>query len=754
MTLQILGKGFPRLDAVAKATGEAQYTVDLQIPGMLYGKILRSPHPHALIRSIDTSKAESIKGVRSVITAEDVPLKKFSFIQHLADKTMLCADKVRYVGDEVAAVAAIDADIAGEAIDSIYVDYEELPAVFDPEEAMKPGAPLVHTSANNVCFRTEHITGDPDRAFAECDYICEDRYVTSHVTHCCLEVSNCIVRWKPSGQLTVWANSQAPHTLRQEVARILGIPLHQVCIISSAMGGGFGSRLVMDMKVPIAAILSKKTARPVKIENTRPEEFATAKTRYSYTIYLKTGAKRDGRLWAREMRVIGDNGAYQDKGPSTLSVGLTSFSVLYNVPNTRYEGILVYTNKEMGTAFRGFGNPQVTFAMETQLDALAKKMGMDPLQLRLKNANLPGQETYSGIKITSCGLKECMAAAATAAGWYEKRKQVGLRGIGLANVVHTGGGSRAYGYNATDTFVKVSEDGSVSVLTPAPDMGQGAHTAIAQIVAEEIGVKLENIKVIANDTDLTPYDLGAWGSRTTFICGNAALSAAREAKKEILDAASEMLGVRPNDIVLANGNVSIVGSSERYKCSFPELLEYVFKKRSKPISGRGRFVDKVPDGFAPEDAFKKNIPTFSFGTQIAEVGIDKETGIIRVLSVTAAHDIGRVINVSMAEGQVEGSIVQGIGYTLMENMDFEKGKLINDGFLDYKIPRIGDVPPIRTIFIETNDPDGPFGAKGIGEPAIVPTAAAIANAIYNATGIRIRKLPILPEDMLHALKRQ
>jgi len=752
MKTRVVGKGLPKIDSVAKATGEAQYTVDLKMPGMLHGKILRSPLSHARIRSIDVSRAKELSGVHGVITANDVPLNRFSFFQWLADKTILCGDKVRYVGDEVAAVAAVDEDTALNALDLISVEYDPLPSVFDAEEAMKPGAPLIHEKENNIAFRVERLFGNPEKAFEECDYICEDRYVTDQVDHCCLEVSNCVARWDSSGRLTVWTNTQAPHTQRQEVARILGIPIRNVRIISSTMGGGFGSKLVMDMKLPIAAILSRKTGRPVKIENSRVEEFSTAKTRYGYTIYVKTGAKKDGRLWAREMRVIGDNGAYSDKGPATLNFSSMMYGLIYNIPNIKYEGSLVYTNKQMGTAFRGFGNPQITFGCETQLDVLAEKMGIDPLELRLKNANQPDQVTSCGAEITSCGMKECMEAAARALRWGKKRKQKGLRGTGLANMVHTGAGGRFYGYNAADAFVKISDDGTTTLITSALDMGQGAHTAMAQIVAEELGVNLEDVNVISNDTDLTPYDLGSWGSRATFMNGNAALDAARQAKKEILAVASEMLEANPTDIVVEEGRVFFKGSKDRY--TFAELADYAVNKRGAPISGKGRFVDKLPPGYTIMEAFAKNIPTFAFGTQATEVEIDEETGEVRVLKVVAAHETGRTINTTMAEGQIEGSVVQGIGYALMEKLVLEKGRVVNDGFLDYKIPTIGDIPEIETLLIETNDPCGPFGAKGIGEPGLVPTAAAIANAIYNASGIQVRELPITREHMLHALRQR
>ena len=749
---KVIGERLPRIESIAKVTGEAQYTVDLKMAGMLHGKILRSPLPHAKIKSIDISGALKLSGVYAVIASKDIPHNKFSFYQWLADKTILCMEKVRYVGDEVAAVAAIDKDTALEAIDLIKVEYKPLPAVFNVDEAMRPGAPLIWDKERNVGFNVERVFGDPDKAFRECDYVCEDRYETNQVAHCCLEVYNCIAKWDLSNRLTIWVNTQAPHTQRQEMARLLGIPIRNIRIMSSTMGGGFGSKLVTDMKLPIAAILSKKTGRPVKIENSRAEEFSTAKTRYGYTIYLKTGAKKDGRLWAREMKVIGDNGAYHDKGPATLNFSSIMFSTIYSIPNIRYEGTLVYTNKQMGTAFRGFGNPQISFACETQLDILAEKMGLDPLELRLMNANQPGQVTSCGAEITSCGMKDCMEAVAQAARWEEKRNQKGFRGIGLANMIHAGAGARFYGYNAADAFVKLSDDGTVTLITSALDMGQGAHTAMAQIVAEELGVSMKEINVVSNDTDITPYDLGSWGSRSTFMNGNAALDAARNAKKEIIAVASEMLEADPDDIVLEEGKIFVKGSSDKY--SFAELGDYAVNKRGSPISGKGRFVDKLPPGYTIQQAFAKNMPTWAFATQAAEVEIDEETGEVKVLGIVAAHDTGKTINAAMAEGQIEGAIVQGIGFALMEKLILNNGKVVNDGFLDYKIPTIGDVPEIETILIETDDPYGPFGAKGIGEPGLVPTAPAIVNAIYNATGIRIKELPITPEKILRALKEK
>ncbi len=755
MKRKILGKGYPRLDALEKVTGAAQYTVDLKMPGLLYGMILRSPIAHARIKAIDISKAQALKGVHAVVTAKDVPLNIFSFYQWAADKTMLATDKVRYVGDEVAAVCAVDKDTAARAIELIEVEYETLPAVFDAEEAMSPDATLLHERESNVCFEVDRVVGDPDKAFAECDYVCEERYATDKVCHCCLEVSNCIAKWDQSGRLTVWTNTQAPHTQRQEVARILGISTKKVRFISSHMGGGFGSKLVLDMKTPIAAVLSKMTGRPVRIQNSRSEEFCTAKTRYGYTMYVKTGAKKDGRLWAREIKVIADCGAYQDKGPATLNFSNMMFAAHYNIPNVRYTGKLVYTNKQMGTAFRGFGNNQIAFACESQLDSLAAKMDMDPLEFRMKNANKPGEKMHSGAEIPTCGMSECMESAAKAVDWNQKRNQKGLRGIGVANSLHTAQGGRYYAYAATDSFIKIAEDGMITLITPAAEMGQGIHSAMAQIVGEELGIPPTEINVIGSDTDLTPYDLGSWGSRGTFVCGNAALAAAREAKKELIGIASEMLEVKSEFIKLEDGQaVAKAPGSPEVILPMAEIMDYTMNKRKAPISVRGQWADDMgPDWDVPKE-WTKNVRSWAFGTQIAEVEVDEETGEVKVLKVIAAQESGITINQKMAEGQIEGSVVQGVGYALTEKQVLAEGKVVNDGFIDYKILSSEDIPEIETILVETGDPEGPFGAKGLGEAGLVPTAPAIANAIYNACGVRCYELPITREFILKSLKEK
>ncbi len=751
----IIDKPIPRMDSIEKVTGRASYLDDFSLPGLLHGKILRSPHPHAQILEMDTREAERLPGVRAVITGKDVPDIKFSFAQEMADKYILCKEKVRYVGDEVAAVAAVDLNTAEKALSLIRVKYRELEAVFDPETALQENSPQLHPPRSNIAYEVHREFGKVERGFAQADYIFEDEFRTPMVAHCCMEPRGCIADYARGGRLTLWSPTQAPHTLRQELSTALGIPQGKVKVINLYVGGAFGSRLVMDMKEPIAALLSKKSGRPVKIMNSRQEEFATAKTRYPCILRIKTGVKKDGMIWAREVKMVVDNGAYNDKGPRIISSASLNLTVLYNIPHIKFDAYLVYTNKEMGTAFRGFGNPQMHFAMESQLDMIAHELGIDPKEIRLRNANKPNDVTESGAKISSCGLEDCILRAAEEAKWGQGKGLQGSHkrvGLGMAAMVHSGGGSRAYGYSANDAFIKVSEDGLVTLISSAVEIGQGTKTAMAQIVAEELGLKIDDVAVLGDDTDISPYDLGCYGSRSTYVCGNAAWDSAKNTKKEVFEIAAEILEAHPGDMVASQGQIWVAGSPQR-RISFAEVAQFAVKKRGRPISGRGRFFDPL----APEIQkmkFGEQLATFAFACQVAKIEVDIETGDVHLLELVAAHDAGTVINPMAAEGQVEGALVQGIGFTLMENVLLERGKVSNSNLRDYKIPTSLDVPKLKTIFVRTNELSGPFGAKGIGEPGLVPTAPAIANAIYDAIGIRFMELPITPEKILAALKEE
>ena len=747
-----IGQPVERVDGREKAMGEAQFLRDLKIPGMLYGKILRSPYPHARILSIDTERAKRLSGVIRVITAVETPQIKFSYVPHLADKLPLTNDKVRFVGDEVAAVAALDEDTAEEALKLIDVAYEELPAVFSPEEALAWDAPKIHDGETNVAMRISRNFGNVEEGFALSDEIFEDRFTTHRVTHCCLETRGCIASFSRSGKLTIWSTTQTPYALRNELARILGFPPSQIRVLKTHMGGGFGSRLVMDMIEPIASLLSKQTGRPVALFNTRKEEFNYSSVRYPFIVELKTGVRKDGTLVARQATVIVDNGAYNERGPSTVSNAAMSFIYLYRTPHVRFEGSLVYTNSLHGAAFRGFGNPQITFAMECQMDIIAEKLGIDPVEIRLKNIFRSGEKTVSGAVIRGAGLSECIEQAVRQSGWNprEKKKANQYVGTGMAIMIHSGGGVRVYKYNAAEAFIKVHEDGKVNVLVGVSEHGQGATTVLAQIVAEEIGLALSDIAISETDTEVNPMDLGAYASRTTYILGNAVQSGAREVREQLIKTAALAVEAKPVDMEIKGGMIFVKGSPEQ-GLSIKEAIRAHYAK-GLPLSGRGRFVDPIPLDLDPATGYGDISPVYSFSCVVATVEVNPKTGDIKVLSLVSANDLGQVINRLGAEGQVEGALLQGLGFAVLEEVLLDRGKVLNGNFLDYKLPTSLDVCALKTIMVESNEATGPYGAKGVGEAALVPVAPAIANAIYDAVGVRFKDLPFKKERIYERVK--
>jgi len=760
--LSVVGKRLPRVDAIEKATGEAKYTVDIKLPGMLYGKVLRSPHPHARILKIDTSKARRLPGVRAVITAEDTPKIKFGHEglgPDFEDQLPLADEKVRYIGDEVAAVAAVDNDTAEEALGLIEVDYEELPAVFDQEEAMKPGAPLIHEGVElNIAATLKFEEGDVEKGFKEADHIFEDRFTTQAQHHCCMEPHNTVAQFDRSGNLTVWSSTQSTFFLRRGLARVFAIPLGKVRVREVKVGGGFGGKCDFDVgsEACISAFLSKKSGNPVKLELTRKEDFIATRTRHPFITDIKTGVKKDGTLTARYIKVVEDNGAYNSAGPSVIAIGYVAGSSINRITNVKYEGYCVYTNKTFGGAFRGYGNPQVTFALESQMDIIAEKLGIDPLEIRLKNAVQPGDITPCGWKITSCGVSECLQKAADGLNWKEKRRRrKAKRGVGIANMIHVSD-TRAYNFNwdGSAAFIKLHDDGTASLMTGEVDMGQGTYTVLAQIAAEELGVRLEDIRVIAMDTETTPLGLGAWSSRTTLAGGNGVKIAAADAKRQLLEVAAEKLEANIEDLEARSGRIYVKGSPEKGMSIAEAVRASQYSAQRGNILGRGYY--NAPNEMVDHQTGRGNIsPAYPFAAQAVEVEVDIETGKVKVLKFVAAHDLGKAINPVTAEGQIEGGVHMGLGYALTEGLVHdEKGKILNPSFTDYKMLNVFDMPPVKPILVETNDPEGPFGAKGLGEPVLVPTAAAIANAIYDAVGVRIKELPITPEKLLKALKEK
>lgn len=751
----VVGKKVPRLDAMSKAVGDLRYVSDLYLPGILVGKVLRSPLPHAKILQVNISKAIRIAGVKAVITAMDTPRRKFCMNPAWANNMILQDEKVRYVGDQVAAVAAIDEDTALEALSLIQVDYEPLPAVFDPEEAMQPGAPKIQQEENNIALHSTRKFGDVDKGFQEADYICEGTYYSPHVAHCCIEPRGCVAVYDLSGKVTVWSTTQTPHPLREELSDVLGIPQQKISVFQAPMGGAFGARMGMDPIDGIAAILSMKSRRPVRLINTREEEFLSSRIRYPMKIWIKSGAKKDGRLIAREIKVITDNGAYNHEGQYVMGNAGSKLAQLYAVPNIKFEGFLVYTNNVYGGAFRGYGNPQITYAMETQLDQIAEALDMDPVEIRLVNANRPYSMTASGCQITSCGLTECIDVVSRASNWKEKRgKQSSIRrGIGIACMIHGGSGVKFFwgkDCNFSSAIIKINTDGSVDLLTGSAELGQGSNTTLAMIAAEELGVSLSDINVINGDTDTTPACGGAWASRQTFTAGNAVKLAAGEAKKQLFEVTGELLDSSAKDFRIRDGEIFAVENPSK-SVTVAQAAAESWRHRGKPIIGKA--VNRDPWSIQPDKMGYGNVSSaYAFAAQVAEVEVDMETGLVNVLNFWCGHDVGKAINPIGAECQIEGGVISmGLGYALMENLILHGGKAQNTNFADYKIPTMLDTCQIKTYFIESLDEHGPFGAKGVGEPAMIPSAAAIANAIYDAVGIWVTELPITPEKVLKAI---
>lgn len=753
----IIGKRLPKIDSIEKVTGEAKFCNDLVFPNMLFGKILRSPYPHAEIISIDTTKAKTLSGVEAVITAEDTPKIKYVHLGGIHEDKFPLADKrVRYIGDEVAAVAAVNEEVAKKAIKLIRIKYKILPTVFNPEDAIKPGAPLIHDDKpNNIAAQNIKEFGNVEEAFQQSDFIFEDRYELPAQAHCCIEPRSCVAMFDQKGNLKIWTSTQSPYFVQKELAHILNIPLTKVRVMEVHVGGGFGSRSKVCEDEGICAFLAQKTGKPVKITLTREEEFTTTRIRHPMIIHLKTGVKKDGTLMVRQAKIITDNGAYNHMGPAVTGVAGAIIASLYRVPNVKYELLTVYTNKHFGGPFRGYGNPQATFAIESQLDSIAERLGIDPVEIRIKNANRSGDITPVGWKITeSCGFSECLNKAADAINWKEKQMNKSLgRGIGIAGCIHLSGFHVYTDGDFSSAFIKIFSDGSVELMVGSADMGTWSNTALAQIAAEELGVAFDQVRVISMDTELTPMDLGSWGSRVIFIGGNAVRRAAYDAKWQFFEIAAEKLGVNIEDLDSKEGRVFVKDSPEKFISFADCVVAKSPHKVGKMIIGKGHY-DSPTELINRETGISNISAAPIFAAQAAEVEVDPYTGKVKVLRIMAAHDIGRAINPIAVEGQIEGAVVQGYGYALTEQYEYEGGKVLNPNFLGYRIPKANDMPEIVPILVEKIDNQGPFGAKGVGEPGSVPTAPAIVNAIYDAIGVRINSLPITPEKVLEGLKNK
>ena len=752
---RIVGTSVKRQDVIEKVTGEGLYVADLKPAGMLYGKIKRSDRAHARIVAIDASRALALPGVKAVLTHHDVPRVLHYGSPHPRSASCtrdqyILDDKVRFWGEGVAAVAAISEEIADEALDLIEVTYEDLPAVFTPEAALAPGAPLIHDvgpGGNLVLPPVRVERGDVDKGFAEADFILEGEFAGGRPVPAYMEPNVCLADWDGSGKLTFWTSTQTAFMVRGILAEVLGLPVNKVRVLVDHMGGGFGAKQDCFQHEFLCALLSRATRRPVRMEFTRHETFIAGRSRHPFRLRLKQGFRNDGTITAREMNIVYDSGAYGSHGPGVTIVGTNSATSLYRCENIRLEGRCVYTNMPIAGAFRGYGVVQTYYALDIQMDEAAQRLGLDPAELKLKNAVREGDIAPSGHPIVGRGLEACISHGIERFGWKAKRgadrtpdpaRPHIRKGWGIGCEMH---GSSAYPgiKEQGNAIVKVNEDGSVTLMTGAAGLGTGAHTALAQIVAEELGVPFESVSVVHGDTDAVPWDIGAFASHTTYLVGSAARMAAAEARAAILERAAAKLGRPVSELTLVDGLIHAADAG-----TAPLTVHQAMgPSRGIPaanILGRGTY---------------EPTKSYSFAAHFVEVTVDTETGLVQVDKVMPVHDVGKLIHPIAAQGQIEGGIQQGIGHTLSEDyvVCTKTGRSLNAGLVDYKMPLSMDMPDIETVILEAApDPGGPWGAKGVGEDPIIAIGPAIANAIHDAIGVRFHHYPITPEDILNALK--
>jgi 4-hydroxybenzoyl-CoA reductase subunit alpha len=796
----IIGKSIAMVDAAGKTTGLGKYTDDLSMPRMLIGKILHSPYPHARIKRIDASRALARKGVVAVVTGEDAP-NKYGILPVGHDETALAVDKVRYVGDNVACVVAESELIAEQALEFIDVEYEPLPAYFDPEQAMKAESDLIHAEKpHNIEKDYHHVFGDPEKGFAEADCVVEGRYLANEVTHAAMEPHCTLAAFDldphtgEMGRLTVWSSTQVPYYLQHKLSIVLELPMSQIRVIKPLVGGGFGGKSEVIPLEIIAAVAARKAKAPVKITYTREEVFWAHRGRPRTIMDMKTGVKKDGTITAVAATVIQDGGAYCSYGVVTILYSGALLGALYDIPNIRYDGYRVLTNKPACGAMRGHGTVNVRFAFESQLDELAAKIGMDTAEIRRKNLLKPPCITVNGLRVLSYGLPECIDKVIERSRWFERKGKLPRgRGLGLGCSHYVSGAANSIirsDMPHSTVNIKIDRDGGVVLYTGASDIGQGSDTMVAQIAAETLGCSLSRIKVIAADTDLTPVDIGSYSSRVTFMNGNATLRAAEAVRKQIAEAVAKRMDCPPQNVVFRDDRVWKKGAA-------PHEARAATMKPAEEVSASGRVEGQILRGSVqqkrkeegPKDqmSFEEAVvaaidfhgtltgvgsyappaearggkfkgagvgpsPAYSYAAQVAEVSVDEETGQVTVHKFWAAHDCGRALNPVAVEGQVIGSVWMGLGQALQEEMVWKDGLLMNPGMLEYRSPSSTESPDIEAIIVESIDPEGPFGAKEASEGSLAAVIPAIANAIYDAVGVRLRESPFTPERVLAALR--
>ena len=776
-TYKVIGTPRPKVDAYAKVTGRALYADDLMLPRMLYGRLLRSPHAHARILSIDTRRALELPGVLAVITGQDLP-QKFGILPSSQDEHALAIDKVRYVGDPVAAVAALDPDILDEAIKLIEVEYEVLPALMSIDEALAHPEVKINDEARigNIHKAVSYEFGEIEAGFAAADYIREDWFYYEGNNHAPIEAHACVASWEPNpsdpvgGKLTLWSSTQTPHYVHRELSKVLGLPQSHVRVIAPNVGGGFGGKSDPFSHEICACELSRRSGRPVKITCTREEVFLIHRGRHPVKMWVKTGVKQDGTLTAMHFRSFLDGGAYGSYGiASTYYTGALQ-TVTYKLPCYKFEGMRLFTNKPPCGPKRGHGTPQPRYAVEVQLDKIAHDLGIDPVELRRRNLIEPYTRTINGLRVTSCALGECLDRVVERSGWKEwqaarqfaaaqqQAEHPGTamkRGLGVAVSSYIcGAGQPIYWNDLPHSAVQIRLDrgGGVTVYCGATDIGQGSTSVLAYIVAEELGIQPEEIHLETADTTLTPVDLGSYSSRVTFMAGNAAIAAARKLKDQLIEAASGHLHV-PAQRLRAGEGVIYDENDPGVALPFVRAVQLAEARYGALVAAgsyappEGMHGDYKGAGVGPS-------PAYSYSSCVARVAVDVETGEVLVEKLWLAHDVGQAINPLLVAGQVEGSAYMGYGEAVMEQQVFRKGRHKIPSLLDYKLATTLDTPEIETILVEIPDREGPFGAKEAGQGPLLPVIPAIANAIYDAVGIRVDEVPVTPDKLLKALRAE
>ncbi len=767
--MNVVGTSLNRVDGIKKVTGALKYVDDLKMYGMLHVAVKRSPYPHGRIINVDTSRAETLEGVKAVITGKDVPKRAGLYLE---DKTFLATDKVRYRGEAVAAVAAETKEIAEEALGYIMVDYEELPAVTNAVEGLNPNAPLVHPDlgeykwgpiffpepGTNISNHYKIRKGDIEKGFAEADYVVENSFFVPHIQHCPIENHSAIAQMDTDGSLTLWASCQSPYAVRKALSVAFDLPLNKLRVISPAVGGGFGGKAGTTLEGIVIPLAKKTKGRPVKLTYSREDEFVNSFVRQGMHATIKTGIRKDGTMVAVKNSFIWDGGAYTEYGVNIVRAGGYASTGPYDIPNVWTDSICVYTNHPVGGPYRGFGMSEIHFAIEQNIDILAEKVGLNPVEIRKINGLKPGGRNATGQIIDVCGLQECIEDVAKHIDVTTKEKSDRphkVRGKGIA-----------CGYKAPSmpndvasaAIIKMNEDGSLHLLVSAQDIGQGSDTVLVQIAAETLSIPPHKITIKTGDTDYTPYEWQTVASRITYCAGNAVIKACEDIKEQLLELAQLQLGVPRRDLILQDEYVLSKIVPDRRVAMKDLALGLSMGDGSGihgPIMGRGSFIPpNVRNTDKQTGQGEKPVAFWTYGCQGVEIEVDIETGKIDVLKVASCFDVGKVINPKLVEGQIEGGIVQGLGSALFEELILENGIPKNPSFVDYKIPTADDMPKMIINFVENPEETGPYGARGVGEPCMVPAAPAIANAVYDAIGIRIKSLPMTAEKVLKALKEK